>query len=509
MKSLPCRPFRGVCVLAAVLLPAGRLPAADVTDLSWSENAGEVTITACDTAATGTLEIPSMLDGFPVRTIGSNAFRYCDKLESVVLPDSVTSIASYAFIFCEGLTSVTLGSGVESIGFRAFYACTALPGITIPASVSSIQTDAFTRCEQLLDIVVDAANPDYESVGGVLFTAGPTALVAYPNARAGSYSVPAGVTGILKNAFTGSDGLTAVELPASLSGIEPEAFGGCPGLTALEVAPGNATYQDIDGVLFDATGTVLHTFPGGRGGRYVVPPGVTAIGDWAFTSCWELSEVSLPSSLTEIRYEAFEDARGLRRLIIPDSVSSIERGAFSDCRGLLEVRIPSGITTLPTYTFYDCESLGRVTIPAGVTTLGYAVFAECKSLDCVTFEGPAPSSVDSAVFDGVAPNPVAMVDPADAASFGGLGATWNGLLVIEKRELRIVGMGRAGENLYLDVADGTAGLKVTAAASLGASFTEVAGVTETGDAGGQPNRFLVPAASLPAGRAFVRAELDP
>ncbi len=506
MNPKPHIPMAGLLVSLLAAAPDVS-SAADLSDLSWTSSGGEVTITDCDTSATGALAIPATIGGEPVRTIAVSAFRSCTSLESITLPDSVTTIESYAFISCTGLTSLSLGSGVESIGQRAFYRCLDLPGVTLPASLTSLGGEAFSLCDSLAAFTVAPGNPAYQSQDGVLFTAGLGQLIAFPNGRAGEYSVPTGVMTLRANAFSGSDLLIQVNLPASVVTIEPETFGNCQGLDALVVDPANPDFADIDGVLFDAGGSVLHSFPGGRTGRYRVPPGVTDIGDFAFSHASSLTGVSFPSSLTRIGYQAFVECRGLLGVVVPDSVTTIDWGAFYSCQGLLAARLPAGITSLPNYTFYDCRSLRSITLPAGVSSLGYACFAQCGELGCVTFEGAAPV-VDDIPFENIAESPVAVVKPANTASFGGLGATWNGLLVIAERPMRITAAGFTTGGFFLDVEGGTSGLKVTSATRLPGPFSDQSGVVETGDDSGQPNRFLIPAAELPGDRAFFRAELD-
>ena len=78
--------------------------------------------------------------------ICDGAFRGSRYLQSVTIPNSVTSIGDYAFSSCESLQSVTIPNSVTSIGDFAFYSCESLQRITIPNSVTSIGDDAFYFC---------------------------------------------------------------------------------------------------------------------------------------------------------------------------------------------------------------------------------------------------------------------------------------------------------------------------------------------------------------------------
>ena len=81
---------------------------------------GKATITGCNESISGELVVPSTLGGYPVTSIGDQAFYWCYSLTSVVIPEGVTSIGDEAFYWCESLTSVTIPSSVTSIGNYAF-----------------------------------------------------------------------------------------------------------------------------------------------------------------------------------------------------------------------------------------------------------------------------------------------------------------------------------------------------------------------------------------------------
>ena len=144
------------------------LYAAGLDDLTWTTTDGEVTITDCDTAATGELVIPDSIGGIPVTSIGDSAFEGCDLLKSITIPDSVTSIGEGAFFNCSSLTSITIPDSVTSIGTYAFFGCSSLTSIAIPDSVTSIGVRAFAVCRNLTSITI---HDGVTSIGGLSFEA--------------------------------------------------------------------------------------------------------------------------------------------------------------------------------------------------------------------------------------------------------------------------------------------------------------------------------------------------
>lgn len=130
-------------------------------------------------------------------------------------------------------------------------------------------------------------------------------------------------------------------------------------------------------------------------GDIVIPPSViyngtsysvTAIGQYAFQGCTDLTSVTIPNSVTAIGDDAFNECTALTSVEIPNSVTVIGDGAFSGCSGLTSVIMPNTITTIRDYAFSFCSGLTNITIPKSVTYIGMYAFQYC-SLSDVTLEG--------------------------------------------------------------------------------------------------------------------------
>ena len=107
---------------------------------------------------------------------------YKDQITKVVIKQGVTTIGSHAFFLCSNLESVSIPEGVTTIEDRAFWQ-TSLKNITIPVSVTQIGStikEVFYQCYNLEDITVASGNTAYKSVDGVLYTADGTTLIQYP-----------------------------------------------------------------------------------------------------------------------------------------------------------------------------------------------------------------------------------------------------------------------------------------------------------------------------------------
>ena len=117
---------------------------------------------------------------------------------------------------------------------------------------------------------------------------------------------------------------------------------------------------------------------------------VTSIGYSAFRKCRDMTEVTIPNSVTSIGDFAFYWC-SVRELIIPNSVTSIGDYAFQNCNGLTELTIPGSVTSIGDYAFDMCYNLTELSIPSSVTSIGSNPFRACRGLAKITVESGNPN----------------------------------------------------------------------------------------------------------------------
>jgi hypothetical protein len=307
------------------------------------------------------------------------------------------------------IASTYNGSPVTAIASLAFSGCTNLTSVTIPNSVTFIQSSVFSGCRSLMNISVDAANPNFSSLDGVLFNKAQTTLIYFPPGR-GSYVIPNSVTSIRASAFVDCTA-TNVTIPNSVTSFGQAAFSGCTNLTSVTIP---------DSVTAIGSGAFLNCI---SLTNVTIPNSVTSIGESAFAGCINLTSVTIGNSVNTLGIFPFDGCTSLTNFsvdaaspaysslngvwfnkaqttlvmfppgrggsyVIPGSVTNIGGRAFENCTSLTSVTIPNGVISIGGNAFNGCTSLTSVTIPDSVTQIGttlYAgsegsAFANCTSL---------------------------------------------------------------------------------------------------------------------------------
>lgn len=125
----------------------------------------------------------------------------------------------------------------------------------------------------------------------------------------------------------------------------------------------------------------------------VVSPGVTSIGNLAFTRFSKLIHVDIADSVVSIGEQAFSDCSRLTDITVPQSVTYIGVKAFDSCTNLSSITLSNNITSIGTYAFNNCTNLTSITIPGSVTSIGSNVFTGCTSLNDIRYSGTSESVI--------------------------------------------------------------------------------------------------------------------
>ena len=142
------------------------------------------------------------------------------------------------------------------------------------------------------------------------------------------------------------------------------------GANAYDFVVGGFFYNKID------DSRVEVTYQGETADRYeeyygpeIVPSSVTydgstyrvsRIGNSAFSGCYRLDSVELPSTIVEIGENAFAGCSNLSAISIPNSVESIGEYAFIDCISLTTLLLPKEVKSIGKYAMADCTSLSEL-----------------------------------------------------------------------------------------------------------------------------------------------------
>lgn len=426
---------------------------------NFSDMIDHAILMSCLSDASGDVVVPSTYDGLPVTEISSYAFKDCTDITSVTFPETVTTISYRMFKGCTSLKSVTLPESLTEIPDAAFLGCTTLENINIPKNITSIGHMAFYDTG-ISEAVVPST---VQSLGESVFS-------HCPNLK--SVTIMDGVPLISKNMFNSCSSLTSIVLPESVKKVDEAAFDECTSLRKIIIESSDCKFaddlcSDYTGVICGKNNSTAQIFASEKNlpfvydGYYLEPedtvyteasvkvsPGtmdfhvfsdhaelyscyreakgdieipeniegvpVTLIDTYAFKECKDVTSITVPDTVNEIRPDAFFYCESLEKINIPESVvfigseafygcsalkdiplhnriQYIGDGAFAYCKALKSIKLPDSVNYVPDDAFRSCENLTDVILPKNCRTIGNAAFISCSSLTEISF----PSTLES------------------------------------------------------------------------------------------------------------------
>lgn len=363
------------------------------------------------------IKIPSEYRGRPVVAIGKGALSNNDKLEKLIIPDSVKEVGDQAFAFSLNLKQVVIGDGVTSIGAKAF------EGTAVSKDENNWQDDVLYIGNHLIRArnedkteytikegtvcIADEAFKGFKKVENINLPQSLTHIgkYAFNDSSLKTIRMYDSVVGIDEYAFSNCDRLTSIVLSNKLSKISKGVFLGCDYLTYVGVSEGVMVVEEDAFRRCSRLETIY------------LPNSLETISKYAFDGCNRLTTVYLGKSLRLIdecafgwtsidnvyfsgsvedlykidvksgfdEYNLYINNTPVTNLVIPGTVVEVN-DFFSGCKTLTSVVISDGVTTIASRAFKGCENLVSVTIGTTVTKLGVSVFGECEKLKSITFE---------------------------------------------------------------------------------------------------------------------------
>ena len=306
-------------------------------------------------------------------------------MQSVIIPNSVTSIDSWAFAFTD-LSSVTVPSSVTMIGDSAFNGCDNLQSVSIPSSVTVIESNTFQNCHSLVGIILPYS---IEVIANDAF-ADCTSLQ--------SFVFPSSVQVIGNGALRHCRSLTSI----TLNSIDPPAgddmfedTNDCPiYVPEASVDRYRSTWTKYSGRI-RPTGAVIPDDPGSIIVFKDENARMICVENWDMNGDGELSyaEAAAVSSIGQVfkgsdvlSFEEFKYFTGLVRL---------DDGAFAKSR-IMYITLPDSLREIGNWAFSECDNLSGIVFPSSVEFFGSNIFESTRYLQSVYIMAENPPTLEDA-----------------------------------------------------------------------------------------------------------------
>lgn len=290
--------------------------------------------------------------GDKVTVIPENFLYSGNKIQSIILPNSIIEIGNYAFRNSLNLNSLTIGTGVTSIGngafqqdnnrkiTKVFWLCTTPPNgyNGVKAYVNYVTNEQYALDNQY---VYSFLNSKFEVEG----------TVYVPN-----------------NAVERTCDVVDCSYDESISRI-----------TIAEQVANRGIYLSVKNIR-------QYAFYGNEHIAALEMSNDGIIEERAFFSNSKLKTVTIGNNIKELGKETFSYCSTLSQINIPNSVTALGKSIFRGCSSLTDISLGRQVVNLPENSFCECTSLKQIVIPENIVSIGNNAFYGCSRLSDVTLE---------------------------------------------------------------------------------------------------------------------------
>jgi BspA type Leucine rich repeat region (6 copies) len=398
------------------------LPLTLQAQFTYTTNSGAITITGY-TGLGGTVTIPNTINGYPVSSVGDNAFQYNNVLTNLIVGTNVLSLGRNTFAYNTNLATVIIPNSVTNIVGGTFYDCTNLVSITLGDGIRSVGDSSFAFDASLVGLYFEGNAPSFVSLTSIFYGVSAATVIYYNSGATGwtasydalstktiqsqyGYSINSGGASVTLTNYYGPGGAVAIPaaiigLPVTIIGYEAFNYTGFGGNLTSVIIPDSVTSISSDA--FVNYGSLVNL---------TIPNSVTSLGNGAFFICG-LTNVNIPSNVVNIGIIPFAVCSSLSAITVDpqNPVYSSAGGVLFNKNQTVLIEHPAGlagayavpdsVTNISQAAFYYNDSLPSVTIFSKVTVIGTEVFLDCNHLTAIFVDSlnPAYASVNGVLFN--------------------------------------------------------------------------------------------------------------
>ena len=293
-------------------------------------------------------------------------FSYLDQVtsfEELRFFTSLTTIPEQAFYMCYRLQSITLPEGISSIGNNAFYACFSLRNLTIPSGVTSIGAGAFTGCDSFSYIEMLPVEPPvtgesflYKSGKGWIFV---------PEQSLDAYKASEYWSSVSDRIAIRS----VVEASPIINFADPIVKMGC-------VPDWD---RDGDRELSEYEASLVSSLD-----LYFQGTNITSFNELRFFT-----------GLKGLCKNEFSSCLSLKSIMLPDHLKELPDNVFDTCLSLENIHLPLSLENIGESALEGCNKLQQIKVPERVISIGSDAFSRCSGLQDIEFKSPTPPAAAS------------------------------------------------------------------------------------------------------------------
>ena len=391
--------------------------------------------------------------------IDSSAFSACKLLNNITFNANLRTINKYAFFNCSNLSNLTFVEGLTTIGQEAFER-TALNSVRLPESLTTLGYAAFIKCPNLNDIYIGSKvndmggsivrecpnitkveisqlNTKYFAEGNIVYeknSDNSLTLLFAPNNLASaninsrtkvikaeaflmnnkitSIIIPEGVEILEHRIFETCNNLQTLTIPSTVKSIGKKLVQSCSNLNTINIV-NNKKYTADGGVIYEknSSGEKVKVISAANVlVNYTMPNTIVGLEESAFASCSKLKQITLSTNplFQELPREAFHQC-GFSSITVPGNVKKIQKNCFSHCTNLTNLVLNEGVEYLSDSIFPNAP-IASLHLPSTLKTVFGPTFVFANNLTKITVdennpyymaEGNAVYGKTNGVFNGV------------------------------------------------------------------------------------------------------------